>query len=180
MHSAIMRAVAFCVANLLLVGVSLGQDPAAADKKYKANLDAAAKVHEESVAAAKAEYTAALKTEMTEETKKGNLEGAVAIRDKLKKVEAAAKESQSILKKLAGTSWANTNGVTFQWKEDGTLLRNGKELPCFALDLQRVAVVFSESHIDVFLFDDKLSKFEQFNTKGTGMPLFAGKRAAIK
>lgn len=178
--TSVIRLLVLSVATCTFAGMSSAQDATTADQKFKAALEAASKVHEEAVAAARSEYVAALKVQMAEETKKGNLDGAVGIRDKLKKFDAPAKESQSVLKKLAGTNWANTNSVSFQWKEDGTFYHNGKEQPCFALDAQRVAVVFGNSHIDILLFDEKFTKFEQFNTKGSDKPLMTGKRTSLR
>lgn len=203
-----MQKIYFCLV-FLVAGVVLAQNTSDkrkfknleavyAQRKYEADLDKAKKMYEQQRADARKTYAASLKSAQLDETKAGALESAIQIRDEIALLEEAEKATaendasnqkskgspekgtQSILTNLAGTNWANTRGVTFQWQKDGRLLHSGKERPCFALDTRRVAVVFSESHIDVLLFDEKLTKFEQFNTMGNGKPLMTGKRTSSK
>src|SRR3954471_17279064 len=69
-----------------------------AEKKYRSAVIKAAKERDSAIEAARAEYLAALKDQLLEETKKGNLDAAVALRSKVNRVESQAKATQSILR----------------------------------------------------------------------------------
>jgi hypothetical protein len=119
-----------------------GEDPSP-ERAYWAALVKAAKARDAAVDAARADYLAALKEQMLAETKKGNLDAAVAVRSKINRLEAQARETKSILKRLAGTTWTVPGGPTFQWAEDGTLYHAGRERPCAPIDAHRVVVVLA-------------------------------------
>lgn len=81
---------------------------------------------------------------------------------------------ETLAKRLAGTKWINSNGVTFEWTADGRFLHNGKERQCNVLDERRVQIVFGANHIDTLEFDDGLTTFRQLIRGGPRS--FTGKR----
>jgi hypothetical protein len=166
-----------CIAVACVAAAARGEDPAA-ERKYRAALVTAAKARDAAVEAARAEYLAALKQQLVDETKKGNLDAAVAVRAKLNRVESQARAAQSIVKRLAGTSWVTAGGASFQWGEDGTLYHAGRERPCLPLDGQRVLVVMASSQVAILEFDEKFTKFDQFSSRVSDKPAATGTRAA--
>src|SRR5262245_51939855 len=153
-----------CVLAASAAAAVRAEDPSA-EKKYRAAVTKAAKAKDAAIEAARAEYLATLKDQLLEETKKGNLDAAVALRSTINRVEAHAKATQSILKRLAGTSWVAGGGVTYQWSEDGTLIQAGRERACVPLDGRRVIAVIASGQVVVLEFDEKFTKFEQYSAK---------------
>ena len=142
------------------------QDAASAESAYRA-----------AVAAATAEYVRILKEAVVVETKKGDLDAALAVRDKIKAIECKASIG-SLLPKLAGTNWIADKGATFEWKADSTFLHKGGVRPCIAIDATRVVNFFDNTRVDVLVFDKELTKFEHCKLSSQPKPLEAGKRAA--
>ena len=155
---------------------ALRADDPTPERKYRAALLKAAKARDAAIEAARAEYLTTLKDQLLEETKKGNLDAAVALRSKVNRVEAQAKAAQSIVKRLAGTSWVSAGGVTFQWGEDGTFYHAGRERPCVPLDGQRLVAVIASGQVVVLEFDDKFTKFDQYSAKVSEKPIASGTR----
>jgi hypothetical protein len=83
-----------------------------------------------------------------------------------------------ILARLAGTRWENTNGVTFEWKADGTFLHKGVERTCKDVGPYSVEIDFGGGHRDTLVFDADLTQFSQYSTKGGNGPLFTGRRVS--
>jgi hypothetical protein len=177
MTSVIRRLVVSCVAAGLAGAAARGEDPSA-EQKYRSALVKAAKAREAAIESARAEYLASLKEQMVEETKKGNLDAAVAVRAKLNGVEAQARAAKSIIRRLAGTTWTTGGGVAFQWADDGTLYHAGRERPCLPLDGQRVVVAGPSGQLEILEFDEKFTKFDQYTARVGDKPAAIGKRAA--
>lgn len=84
---------------------------------------------------------------------------------------------KSLAERLRGTKWINTNGVTFEWDETDTFRHNGKPMKCEVLDDTRIRIDFGKNHIDTFVFDKGLKRFDQFSTQQPNRkPLFTGER----
>jgi hypothetical protein len=167
------------VATLAIVWVSAtarGEDPDA-ERAYWAALIKAARAHDAAIDAARADYLAALKEQMLEETKKGNLDGAVAVRSKINRLETQGRDTRSLMKRLAGTTWTVPGGPSFQWTEDGTLYHAGRERPCEPIDSRRLVVVLASGQVSVLEFDEKLTKFDQFAAKVGEKPVATATRA---
>jgi hypothetical protein len=176
MSSTIRTVMLSWVAIGCMVAVARGEDPTA-EHKYRAALVRAAKARETAVDAARAEYIASLKEQLMEETKKGNLDAAVALRAKVNQVEAQARAVQSIGKKLSGTKWVIAGGASFQWTEDGTLYHAGRERPWTPLDAQRVIVVVASGQVAILEFDERFTKFDQYFTRVNDKPTATGTRS---
>lgn len=83
----------------------------------------------------------------------------------------------SILVRLRGTRWENSNGVTFEWTADGKFLHKGVERPCKEVGPLSVEIDFGGGHRDTLVFDSNLTRFDQYSTKGGDGPLFTGRRS---
>jgi hypothetical protein len=140
------------------------QDAASAESAYRA-----------AVAAATAEYVRILKEAVVVETKKGDLDAALAVRDKIKAIECKASIG-SLLPKLAGTHWIADKGATFEWKADSTFLHKGGVRPCIAVDATHLVIYFDPTRVDVLEFDKDLTKFERFQLSSQPKSIEAGKR----
>jgi hypothetical protein len=168
------------LATGLLVCVPMGvvwAEDVSAERKYRAALVKAAKAKEAAVEAARAEYLATLKDRLLEETKKGNLDAAVALRTKVNRVESQARAANSIIKRLANTSWVAGGGVAFQWGEDGTFYYGGRERACEPIDGRRVVAVIASGQVVILEFDEGFMKFNQYSTKVSDKPVAIGTRS---
>jgi hypothetical protein len=85
--------------------------------------------------------------------------------------------ADSILVRLRGTRWENTNGTTFEWTTDGKFLHKSVERPCQVVGPYSVEVEFVAGDKDTLVFDPNLTRFDQYSTKGGAGPLFSGKRS---
>lgn len=150
------------------------------DQRYAAAIRKADDERTQSLERAKTMYVEELEKSLVTETKAGNLDAAVAIRDRMRSLADAEPSTDSILTRLRGTNWVNANGVEFQWTKDGACLHSGKPRPCFLVAEDSVAIPFSASHIDVIKFNAELTSFEQYNCRNDGKPLFTGRRARFK
>jgi len=159
------------------VGMASAADPV---EEYRQAMAIAQEQFQESAGIATAQYIAALKQSLTEETKKGNLEAAIAIRDQIKSLEQVSPIANVIVDKLAGTDWVNSNGVPFQWKEDGTFLHHGVPRASVPIDSRRVAIVFANAKVGVLVFNDSFTTFEQWGHESQDRPLFKGKKVSLK
>ena len=74
----------------------------------------------------------------------------------------------SLARRLAGTTWVNSNDVTFEWTSGGELLHNGTSREWRVLDEHRVQIVFSDSHADTLVFNGTLDYFKQLIQGGPG------------
>jgi hypothetical protein len=155
--------------------VQLPANQEAADT-FQSDILLSKKTYDQTVATITADYLKTLKESLTELTQRGDLDTAVAIRDKIKWLESQQKAGNIIMDKLAGSTWINTNKVTFEWKKDGSFYRNGIRTSCALVDARRVIVVFNPHHIDMLVFDDKFQTFEQWNSSNNDAPLFTARR----
>jgi hypothetical protein len=145
--------------------------------KFKLAVEKAKQDHEKAVGAAQAEYVESLKAAMSEETKKGNLDGAVEIRDALKIAEAKRTGGPTLIERLAGTVWVNSRGKLFRWDENGRFTNDGNPWLCVPVDDNRVAIVYESAHVDVLVFDKMLTKFESwYGAKSKDTPAATGQR----
>jgi len=86
--------------------------------------------------------------------------------------------AKSLSERLKGTKWINTNGVSFVWDENGTLIHGQVRRPYEVVDDDRIRIAFGKDHTDTLVFDKDLNQFEQFSSKEPNKrPLFKGKRA---
>lgn len=148
--------------------------------KYRLAIERAKEDYDKALAAAQAEYLDGLKAAMTEETKKGNLDGAVEIRDAIKAADAKSSDGPNIIERLKGTVWANSRGKMFRWDEDGTFTNDGNPWICVPVDENRVAIVYENDKVQVLQFDKKLAKFEGWGWGGKGKPEMTGSRVPAK
>jgi hypothetical protein len=173
----LIRTLAMAVLTIVVTTpVARGAEPSP-EKAYWAALAKAAKAHEAAIDAARADYLAALKEQMLEETKKGNLDGAVTIRSKINRLETQGRDARSLMNRLAGTTWTVAGGPSFQWAEDGTLYHAGRERPCEPIDSRRLVVVLASGQVNVLEFDEKFTKFDQFPAKVGDKPVATATRA---
>jgi serine/threonine protein kinase len=65
--------------------------------------------------------------------------------------------------KIAGTSWVNSNNVTLTWQPDGSF-RHSRRLAakCIPIDDRRVAILFSDTDINVLVFNEDYTTFQQY------------------
>ena len=106
---------------------------AAAAEKYQNDMIAARKQYDQAVASITADYTKILKTALTEQTQRGDLDTALMTRNKIRWLESQQAAAGNLMEKLAGTSWMNTLKVTWEWKKDGSFYRNGSQCYVFPL-----------------------------------------------
>lgn len=175
-----MRFALIPIFTLLISGGRLSaQDAGSADKKYAAAIEKADKDRAAAVAAATAEYVRSLKELMAAQTKKGDLDAALATRERIKVVEAGAAPAPAAsgANPLAGTSWVTDKGATFEWKPDGTFLHKGGPRPCVKVDATRYVIYFDNARLDLIQFDKELTKFEHWQFSTNGKSLESGKRA---
>ncbi len=105
------------------------------------------------------------------------VEGNSNSSDRKAKNEKQKANPLAILERLKGTSWVNSNNVKFEWTKDGRFLHKSIEKPCREVDTLKVEIDFGGDHRDTLVFDDDLTKFEQFSTRSPkNRPLFTGKR----
>ena len=153
-------------------------DQAATDK-YRNDVIAARKEYDQAVANATATYVKSLKTALSEQTQHGDLDAAVITRDKIKWLESQQSAGNIILDKLVGTSWMNTFKVTWEWKKDGSFYRNGVPMQCFPVDARRVAIIYSNNNVQVFVFDENFQTFEQWSKDNKDAPLTTSTRIKL-
>jgi hypothetical protein len=158
--------------------LALSQESSAAEQNYNAAVAAA----NEAIAGARSKLIAALTAEMTSETKKGNLDGAVAIRSKIRNLELQDAKA-GLLRRLADTTWtsdaADGKTYTFQFNKQGILAINGAIQNSYPLDERHFAFIrFGSRETFVLEFDEDFRKFEQYWGKGQQKPGSIGRPAA--
>jgi hypothetical protein len=154
-----LRHLAFA-AILAIAGQPTPEDAATPETVYRGAIAKADKEHAAALATATSDYVRGLKEALTTQMKKGNLDAALAIRDRLKAVEGES--GGSPLDKLAGTRWVANKGATFEWRPDGTFLHKGGVRPCVVVDANRVIIFFEHKRVDVLEFDKGFTKFDHW------------------
>jgi hypothetical protein len=150
-----------------------------ATEKFRNDMITARKAYDQAVENATATYIKALKTTLAEQTQRGDLDAAVVTRDTIKWLESQQAAGNIIMDKLAGTSWMNTIKVTWEWKKDGSFYRNGKPMSCVPVDARRVAVVFGNSNIQMFVFDENFQTFAQWGKDDKDTPFTTSTRIKL-
>ncbi len=146
------------------------------DKEYAMVVRKAEEEKKRTIEEAKAKYVKDLNTALIAETKAGNLDAAIAIRDRIKSLS----QSADLSKKLLGTKWVNSNGGKFEWTSDGRLLHFGIERQYFVVSEDSLAIVFGFRHIDELRFNKEITSFEQFNCKHGDKPIYTGRKETLK
>jgi len=81
--------------------------------------------------------------------------------------------------RLKNTTWVNSNKVRFTWNANGECLRNDKMIQWKVVSDDTVAIYFSDTHIDRFVFSKDLRTFNQYSSavpQPNGRPLHTGRR----
>jgi hypothetical protein len=159
--------------SLLQQSACWAQEPSPAEEKYRAALAKASAAHAAAVTAARSEFIDALKVEMTEETKKGDLDAAIAVRDRIQRLEAAVEGN--ILADLAGTSWLDSLSTVYKFHADGTFstnagaenkkdakLRKATMVP-FTVGSDTVVIAGWNRCYDILIFDQERTEFSRYH-----------------
>ena len=163
-------------------------DTSPAEQKYLADLSKLAEAHSAAVKTARRGFIEALKEEMKEETKKGNLDGAVAIRDRIQRLEAI--KDGNVIADLANSSWLDTLSTVYKFHDDGTFSTNaGAEnkkdaklrrsaAPVFTVGSDTVVIAAWNRCYDILIFDEERKEFSRhhFQFDKNTPPFSTGRR----
>ena len=149
-----------------LQGIWAGEPVDQAAEKYQNDMTAARKQYNQAVVNATADYTKILNATLTEQTQRGDLDAALATRNKIRVIEYRQGPA-NLMEKIAGTSWMNTLKVTWEWKKDGSFYRDGKQMVCVPVDAHRAVLVYKNTDIHMFVFDENYETFAQWGKSNT-------------
>ena len=152
---------------------------AAAAEKYQNDMIAARKQYDQAVASITADYTKILKTALTEQTQRGDLDTALMTRNKIRWLESQQAAAGNLMEKLAGTSWMNTLKVTWEWKKDGSFYRNGQPMLCIPVDAYRAVLIYSKTDMQMFIFDENFQTFAQWGKGDKDTPFTTSTRVKV-
>lgn len=150
------------------------------DQRYAAAIKKAENERAKSLERARNEFVEGLEKVLVAETKKGNLDSAIAIREKLRFLGAHGSPKGNLLVLLRGTNWVNSNGIEFKWEKDGSFLHAGTPRSCSLVSDDAVAIFFDVGHVDVLQFNAERTSFEQYSCRSEESPLFTGQRVGTK
>jgi hypothetical protein len=136
------------------------------------------------------DYIAALEATMQALTKEGDLDNAVAVRDKLKVAQRyKTSTDRSIISELGNTVWKDARGHSYSFFADGTCLGDGPgkyNAPCCAVGKDAVVVCWYQGQVvgayDLFIWDEPRSTYKRhhFQIEKDTQPVSTGEKAAIK
>jgi len=160
-------------ASLLQPLACLAEEPSPAEKKYQAALAKAAEAHAAAVNAARTGFVEELKAEMTRQTKEGNLDKAIVIRERIQRLEAMT--DASILADLADTSWMDSLSTVYKFHKDGTFstnagaenkknakLRKASAVP-ITVGSDTVVIAAWNRCYDILIFDKERTEFQRYH-----------------
>jgi hypothetical protein len=165
-----------------------GRTSTSAEDAYRAKVAAHLKEYQQGLAAIHEDYVASLTKQMEDLTKAGDLDGAVAVRAKLKNAQRFTEStSPRIISDIGASTWKDQRGNSYSFYPDGTCLGDGPgkyNAPCFAVGKDALLVCWYQGAVvgayDLFVWNEDRTEYKRhhFQIEKDTQPLSSGTRAS--
>ena len=146
------------ISLMLLVSSVFAQTAGEAEMAFNREYNEAKAVFDARVKAAQDKFVAVLKVEMKRLTQKGDLDGAVAIKEKIKGLESQ-EVNELKLKKIIGTKWKkNSTGDIIEFKVSGDLINSNKAYNGqYSITNNSITIIWGQNETVTVTFVDDLT-----------------------
>jgi hypothetical protein len=172
----------------IITQISSRTSTQSAEDAYRAKVAAHLEKCQQGLAAIHEDYVASIKKQMEDLTKAGDLDGAVAVRAKLKNAQRFTESTNPrIISDIGASTWKDQRGHSYSFFPDGTCLGDGPgkyNAPCFAVGKDALLVCWYQGSVvgayDLFVWNEDRTEYKRhhFQIEKDTQPLSSGTRAS--